>query len=43
MGICDSQVYNTVIRLGQAALKGEAGIEETVDAIERELQIYLAK
>ena len=43
VNICDSQVYETVLRLGQGALKGETTVEETVDAIEKELQIYLAE
>jgi len=43
VGICDSQVYDTVIRLGQTALTGESTIEEAVDAIEKELRIYLAE
>lgn len=40
---CDNRIYEAVIGLGQAALTGEAGIEETVDAIEKELELYLAE
>lgn len=40
---CDNRIYGAVIKLGQAALTGEAGIEETVDAIEKELELYLAE
>lgn len=40
---CDGRIYEAVIELGQAALTGEAGIEETVDGIEEELELYLAE
>lgn len=43
VSFCDSQLYDTVIRLGQAALTGERSIEETVNMIDRELQLYLAE
>lgn len=43
MNYCDNRIYGAVIKLGQAALTGEAGIEETVDAIEKELELYLAE
>lgn len=40
---CDDHIYEAVMTLGQAALTGEAGIEETVDGIEKELELYLAE
>lgn len=40
---CDSRIYEAVIELGQAALTGKAGIEETVDEIEKALELYLAE
>lgn len=38
-----SMVRWTVLELGQAALTGEKGIEETVDDIEKNVQLYLAE
>lgn len=40
---CDDRIYEAVMTLGQAALTGDAGIEETVDGIEKELELYLAE
>lgn len=40
---CDDRIYEAVMELGQAALTGEAGIEETMDGIEKELELYLAE
>ena len=40
---CDHQIYETVIELGKKALTGEQTIEETVDAIESKVKIYLAE
>ena len=40
---CDVQVYHLVTEMGQSALTGEMSIEETVDAIEKKVQIYLAE
>ena len=40
---CDDRIYEAVMQLGQAALTGEAGIEETLDEIEKELELYLAE
>lgn len=40
---CDERVYQAVIELGKAAMTGESGIEEAVDAIEKKVQLYLAE
>lgn len=43
VNICDARIYEMVIEMGQEAVIGEAGVEETVDAIEKELELYLAE
>lgn len=40
---CDDRIYNAVLELGPAALTGESGIEEAVNAIEKKVQLYLAE
>lgn len=40
---CDYRIYEAVTVLGQAALTGDASIEETVDEIEKTLELYLAE
>lgn len=41
--IYDDIVYNTVMELGVMAVNGEKSVEETVDAIEKKVQLYLAE
>ena len=43
VNLCESKVYEEVIRQGEKVLAGELTIEEGVDALERALQIYLAE
>lgn len=43
INICDDMVYNTVMELGEAAVNGEKSIEETVEAIAKKVQLYLAE
>ena len=43
INMCESRVYETVLEKGQEVLKGELSVEEAVDAIERDLRIYLAE
>ena len=40
---CDDRVFNAVIEEGVHALDGTKGIEETVEAIEKKVQLYLAE
>lgn len=40
---CEYTVLDAVLEEGVAALTGESGIEETVDAIEKKVQLYLAE
>lgn len=40
---CDDEVLETVAELGQAALTGEKSVEETVNEIEKKVQLYLAE
>lgn len=39
----DNRVYQAVVELGEAAMTGEASVEEAADAIEKKVQIYLAE
>ena len=43
INMCENRVYETVLEKGQDVLKGELSVEEAVDAIERDLRIYLAE
>lgn len=43
VNLCDTVVYNTVMELGVSAVNGEKSIEETVDAIAKKVQLYLAE
>lgn len=43
VNICDSMVYSTVMELGGSAVNGEKSVEETVDAIAKKVQLYLAE
>ena len=43
VGGCEYMLRDTVLEEGAGALKGEQSIEESVDAIERKLQLYLAE
>lgn len=43
VNVHDTMIYNTVMELGSAAVNGEKSIEETVDAIEEKVRLYLAE
>ncbi len=43
VNLCDTMVYDTVMELGVSAVNGEKSIEETVDAIAKKVQLYLAE
>ncbi len=43
INIHDAVVYDTVMELGASAVNGEKDIEETVDAIAKKVQLYLAE
>ena len=43
VNICENRIYNSVISQGLKVLTGEQSVEEAVDAINTELQIYLSE
>lgn len=43
VSLCDSRLYDAVVQRGVDALTGEKGIEETVDAVAKEVSLYLAE
>lgn len=43
VNLCDSRLFDAVLRHGVDALTGEKEIEETVDAISKEVSLYLAE
>ena len=43
INICDLQVYNAVIEVGQSVLVGDAEVSKAVEEIEGRVQLYLAE
>lgn len=43
VNLCDQMVIGTVLEEGVAAVNGSKSIEETADAIEKKMQLYLAE